>query len=86
MITTHHTHHAVFFADVSTPTFFFTNFFASRVDWWQRSEVKTFLDYVNRTGGVYFHRWGGVALRDSLGELCCLAVASVRIVSQPLTT
>ena len=42
---------------------FFTNFFASRVNWWQRPDVAAFLGAVNRTGGVYFHRWGGVLLR-----------------------
>ena len=48
-----------------TDKIYFTNFFVSRVNWWEKSEVHHFLDAVNASGGVYQHRWGDAPIQTA---------------------
>jgi hypothetical protein len=48
-----------------TERMFFTNFFVSRVSWWEAEEVRHFLDAVNATGNTYRHRWGDAPIQTA---------------------
>ena len=48
-----------------TQRIYFTNFFVSRVGWWARAEVRSFLQAVNLTGGIYAHRWGDAPIQTA---------------------
>eukprot|EP00966_Prymnesium_polylepis_P025815 595203-Prymnesium_polylepis.1 len=48
-----------------TSRIFFTNFFVSRVAWWDEPAVRQLLDAVNVSGGIYRHRWGDAPLQTA---------------------
>ncbi|KAL1508089.1 hypothetical protein AB1Y20_007682 [Prymnesium parvum] len=48
---------------VSADRIFFNNFFISRVDWWTRREVQTFLSDVRDVDGIFDHRWGDAPIQ-----------------------
>eukprot|EP00966_Prymnesium_polylepis_P321752 7378050-Prymnesium_polylepis.1 len=52
-----------------TSRIFFTNFFISRVAWWDEPAVHRFLDAVNASGGIYDHRWGDAPLQTAAVRL-----------------
>lgn len=37
---------------------FFTNFFLSRLDWWKQTHVQHLLSAIDKSGNIYYHRWG----------------------------
>ena len=42
---------------------YYTNFEISRLDFWLSKEYREFVDYVDRLGGIYFHRWGDAPIK-----------------------
>ena len=48
-----------------TDQMYFTNFFVTRVAWWDRREVRSFLESVNASGGTYRHRWGDAPIQTA---------------------
>jgi hypothetical protein len=48
-----------------TQSIYFTNFFVSRVAWWDQVKVRRFLHEVNGTGGIYEHRWGDAPIQTA---------------------
>ena len=47
----------------------FTNFFATRLDWWKQPHVRHFLDAVDATGNTYFLRWGDAPIHTAVLKL-----------------
>jgi len=52
-----------------TSRIFFTNFFVSRIAWWDAPAVQQFLDAANASGGIYRHRWGDAPLQTAAVRL-----------------
>eukprot|EP00966_Prymnesium_polylepis_P084540 1957280-Prymnesium_polylepis.1 len=48
-----------------TDRIFFTNFFVSRIAWWDQPKVTSFLSDVNASGGIYRHRWGDAPIQSA---------------------
>jgi hypothetical protein len=48
-----------------TESIYFTNFFLTRVEWWGKPEVQAFMDAVNASGGIYWHRWGDAPIQTA---------------------
>ena len=64
---------------VPTNRIYFTNFFISRVDFWSSAEVQGFLDAVNRSGGIYAHRWGDAPIQTAALRLYAPADSVVHL-------
>ncbi|KAL1502991.1 hypothetical protein AB1Y20_011061 [Prymnesium parvum] len=60
-----------------TAEIYFTNFFISRVRWWEQPEVRAFLAAVNASGGVYRHRWGDAPIQTAALRLHAAASSVV---------
>jgi len=41
---------------------FYTNFTIPNISFWRSKEVKDFLDYIDKNGGIYKYRWGDTPL------------------------
>ena len=39
-------------------SYYYTNFEISSLDFWRSAPVRDYFDYVDRSGGIYRHRWG----------------------------
>ena len=48
-----------------TKSMYFSNFFISRIDWWQTLDVQRFLYAVNVSGGIYRFRWGDAPIQTA---------------------
>ena len=48
-----------------TERMYFSNMFISRLSWWDKPEVREFLDDVNASGGIYRHRWGDAPIQTA---------------------
>ena len=42
---------------------FFNNFELSDLDLWLSSEYRDYIDLVDRSGGIYYHRWGDAPIK-----------------------
>ncbi|CAE8659547.1 unnamed protein product, partial [Polarella glacialis] len=45
---------------------YFTNFFVAKVSWWFQQEVQAFLEAVDRSGGIFAHRWGDAPIQSAV--------------------
>eukprot|EP00966_Prymnesium_polylepis_P329096 7384843-Prymnesium_polylepis.1 len=52
-----------------TSRIYFTNFFVSRVAWWDEPAVRSFLYAANASGSIYRHRWGDAPLQTAAVRL-----------------
>eukprot|EP01134_Creolimax_fragrantissima_P003596 CFRG3596T1 len=48
---------------------YYNNFFIARVDFFTSPEVQQFLNYADRTGGYYFHRWGDAIVHTAAVQI-----------------
>ncbi|ELU00217.1 hypothetical protein CAPTEDRAFT_100603 [Capitella teleta] len=48
------------------PMYYFNNFEISRRSIWTSQEYRSYIDYIDHKGGIYFHRWGDAPIK-SLG-------------------
>ena len=64
---------------------FFTNFFVSRLDWWQQANVQHFLHAVESTGSIFTHRWGDAPIQTSALRMYvdCSLFLSSHLVKSP---
>lgn len=67
------------FPPLPTDRIWFTNFFVSRVGWWEQYEVLRFLDDVNASGGIYRHRWGDAPIQSAVVRLLSTASSVVHL-------
>jgi len=42
---------------------FYNNFEISDLDVWRSPEYREYIDYIDRTGGIYYHRWGDAPIK-----------------------
>ena len=42
---------------------FWNNFELSDIDVWRSFEYRDYIDYIDRTGGIYYHRWGDATIK-----------------------
>jgi hypothetical protein len=54
---------------VSVKKIYFTNVFLTRVDWWLRDDVQSFLRDVDETHNIYIHRWGDAPIQTAAVNL-----------------
>ncbi|CAE8684193.1 unnamed protein product, partial [Polarella glacialis] len=45
---------------------YFTIFFVANVSWWFQHEVQAFLEAIDRSGGIYAHRWGDAPIQSAV--------------------
>ncbi len=50
-------------------SYYYTNFEISSLDFWRSEPVRDYFDYVDRSGGIYRHRWG-----DALVHVLTVAI------------
>lgn len=41
---------------------YYTNFEISKIDFWRSDEALSFFNYLDKTGGIYKHRWGDAVI------------------------
>jgi alpha 1,2-mannosyltransferase len=41
---------------------YYTNFEISKIDFWRSDEALSYFNYLDKTGGIYKHRWGDAAI------------------------
>lgn len=44
-------------------SFYYTNFEISKIDFWRSDEALSYFNYLDKTGGIYKHRWGDHVIR-----------------------
>lgn len=44
--------------ELQMPIIFYNNFFITKVAFWQRDDVRELLDAIDKTGNIYYWRWG----------------------------
>ena len=49
--------------DLPRDRIFWNNFELSDVDFWRSPEYRDYIDYIDRTGGIYYHRWGDAPIK-----------------------
>jgi len=42
---------------------FYNNFEVSDLDVWRSREYRDYIDYIDRTGGIYYGRWGDAPIK-----------------------
>ena len=52
-----------FFDKWPKPRIFYNNFEISRLDVWTSPYYKKYIDYLDRLGGMFYHRWGDAPIR-----------------------
>ena len=52
-----------FFDQWPKPRLFYNNFEISRLDVWTSPFYKKYIDYLDKLGGMYYHRWGDAPIR-----------------------
>jgi hypothetical protein len=55
------------------PQIFYNNFFVTRSAFWQRPDVAGVIDQLDRTGGIFYFRWGDAPIQTLLVRLLCPA-------------
>ena len=50
---------------VNVSDIYFTNYFVTRVAWWEQPAVQRFLHAVDRTANIYTYRWGDAPLQTA---------------------
>ena len=48
---------------------FYNNFFLTAVPFWQRPDVRRLLEFVDRSGGIYTHRWGDALIHTAAVQI-----------------
>lgn len=54
-----------FFLEMEKLPNFYNNFYVQSMNFWQREEVKQFLDTVDDSGGIYSDRWGDSTIQSA---------------------
>jgi len=49
--------------NLTVNTIFFNNFELSAMELWMSEQYRKYIDYIDRTGGIYFHRWGDAPIK-----------------------
>eukprot|EP00966_Prymnesium_polylepis_P249526 5768909-Prymnesium_polylepis.1 len=62
-----------------TNKMYFTNFVVAKMSFWDRREVRDFLDAVNASGGIYTHRWGDAPIQTAALRLHAAPTAVVHL-------
>ncbi len=47
-----------------SPLMYYNNFFITKTSFWQKEEVKEFIDKVNKNGSVFYWRWGDAPIQS----------------------
>ena len=51
------------------PIIYYNNFFITKTDFWQREDVKTITDKIDKNGSIFYFRWGDAPLQTLLVKL-----------------
>ena len=43
---------------------FYNNFEVSRLSVWLSADYRSYVDYIDRKGGIYYHRWGDAPIKS----------------------
>ena len=52
-----------FFHKWTEPYIFYNNFEVSRLSLWLSADYRRYIDYIDRKGGIYYHRWGDAPIK-----------------------
>ena len=52
-----------FFHEWKEPSLYYNNFEIARFDIWKSKSYITYIDYLDRLGGIYYHRWGDAPIK-----------------------
>ena len=53
-----------FFDKWKMPYMFYNNFEISSMSLWLSAEYQRYVDYIDRAGGIYYHRWGDAPIKS----------------------
>ena len=45
------------------PSIFYNNFEISKIEIWNKRKYRHFVEYIDRLGGIYYHRWGDAPIK-----------------------
>lgn len=51
------------------PIIYYNNFFITKTDFWQREDVKTITDKIDKNGSIFYLRWGDAPLQTLIVKL-----------------
>lgn len=57
--------------NLQMPIMFYNNFFVSSVAFWTTPEVLKLLDEIDKTGGIFYYRWGDAPIQSLIVGLLC---------------
>ena len=58
-----HNIHYHFYDEWPSPKIYYNNFEISALRVWRSAEYQQFIDYIDRQGGIYYHRWGDAPIK-----------------------
>ena len=53
-----------FFSEWENGTMFYNNFELSKVSFWYSEAYQTYVDYIDKAGGIYYNRWGDAPIKS----------------------
>jgi len=53
-----------FFNRWNYPRMYYNNFEVAKMSFWRSCAYRSFVDYVDRLGGIYYHRWGDAPIKS----------------------
>ena len=57
------------FPEWRSPKLYYNNFEISSMALWKSQEYRSFIDYIDRLGGIYYHRWGDAPIKGIAASL-----------------
>ena len=58
-----HSIQPTFFQQWPEPKIFYNNFEISNMDIWNNRGYREYIDYIDKLGGIYYHRWGDAPIK-----------------------
>jgi len=55
--------------DIKSPTMYYNNFFITKIAFWNLENTKKVIDEIDKTGNIYYYRWGDAPLHTIITTL-----------------
>jgi hypothetical protein len=55
--------------DIKSPIMYYNNFFITRTAFWKSENTKKVIDEIDKTGNIYYYRWGDAPLHTIIATL-----------------
>ena len=55
--------------ELEMPIMYYNNFFITKMEFWERPDVRRAIDEVDKTGNIFYYRWGDAPLQSIIAML-----------------